>query len=252
MKDIENAFETTAKLILGKKLEGGLDSYAQWLNKTRANESEKVKSAISERMVYVAPMEFFRIMKGNLVTLDESLAFGAMHLSEGEVETLSLANASQALCGIKKTTPEIIYGKNIGTEECACYGPTQSCYRSSFTWFTDRAAYCFMPRTSESVFGCSNVIDCKFSMNCFNSAKLTRCLEVSDSNNCSDCLFCHNCENVDNAMFCFNTKSKRYAIANVEVGREKYMEIKKKVVESIFNELNSTKTLRFGILGLPQ
>ena len=33
---------------------------------------------------------------------------------------------------------------------------------------------------------------------------------------CSDSWFCHNVEGMQNALFCFNTKSKRYAVGNAE------------------------------------
>jgi hypothetical protein len=77
-----------------------------------------------------------------------------------------------------------------------------------------------------------------------------RCFEVNDSNSCTDCYFCHNCEDLKNCMFCFNTKAKRYAIGNVEVGREAYMKIRKLLQEQVADELEKTKSLRHDIYNI--
>ncbi|MEK6978733.1 MAG: hypothetical protein AABW86_00790 [Candidatus Micrarchaeota archaeon] len=249
MQEIEKLFQTTALLLFGKKLEG-LDSFGDWLGSCFPSGIRFIKSVKSNKQVCVPPVYFFQMMENNMVTLDESLELGSLKLTEEQVGNLTLENASNLLSGIKTTTCEIVYGQNLGTEQCAGYGPTQHCYRSVFNWFAKHNGYAFMARTSESVFGCSNILDCQFSMRCFNSAKLVRCFEVADSNNCKDSYFCYNCENLENCLFCFNTKSKRYAIANIEVGKEKYLEIKKKICEQVFAELEQTKKLDYGIFNL--
>jgi len=51
-------------------------------------------------------------------------------------------------------------------------------------------------------------------------------------------------------MFCFNVKSKRYAIANVEVGREGYLRIKQIVLGDIAKKLERNKELEFGVFNI--
>jgi hypothetical protein len=51
-------------------------------------------------------------------------------------------------------------------------------------------------------------------------------------------------------MFCFNTKSKRYAIANVEIGREKYLKIKQTVLGELVSKLEKNKSLGISIFNL--
>jgi hypothetical protein len=53
-------------------------------------------------------------------------------------------------------------------------------------------------------------------------------------------------------MFCFNVKSKRYAIGNVELGRDKYLEVKQKVLEEIVKKLEKNKSLEISIFNLGQ
>ncbi|MEI6577303.1 MAG: hypothetical protein WCO63_14090, partial [Bacteroidota bacterium] len=69
----------------------------------------------------------------------------------------------------------------------------------------------------------SALLSSEFNIRCFNSVKLSRCLEADFCRDCSGIYFSHNCENVHDSMFCFNVKNLRHAIGNVEVGREKFM-----------------------------
>ncbi|MFH0817693.1 MAG: hypothetical protein V1909_03600, partial [Candidatus Micrarchaeota archaeon] len=85
---------------------------------------------------------------------------------------------------------------------------------------------------------------------CYNSVKLTRCFEMDSCRSCSDSYFSHNCEGLSNCMFCFNAKSLRYAIGNVEVGREQYMKIKKRVLDEIVKKLEKDKNLDLDIYNI--
>ncbi len=51
-------------------------------------------------------------------------------------------------------------------------------------------------------------------------------------------------------MLCFNVKSKRYAIANVEIGREEYLRIKKLLLYDITKRLEKEKRLETSIYNL--
>ncbi len=249
MKEIEAAFATTTSILLGKKL-SGLDDYGPWLTESLAAKVDRAKSVKSGKDVFVPTLAFYEKIGKNSLTLEESLAHGANAISEKDAEGLAMANASKALAGIMSTTPEVMFDKNIGTQECADYGPTQYCYRSAYAWFEKFCGYCFWARTSEYMFGCSSILDSKFCIKCSDSVNLTRCFEVTDGRNCSDVYFSHNVENCQDCMFCFNTKNRRHAIGNVELGREKYMEIKKKVVGEIAGELEKEKRYRHTVFNI--
>lgn len=252
MEEIEKAFGETTSIVLGRKLSKMTD-YEEWLLKHVKGKVEKRKSKISGKTVFVPSVEFYGRMGGNIVTLGESLELGKRHLGEEEVEKLSLENADKMLEKIKTTTPEIIYSRNIGTEESSCYGPTQHCYKVTFTWFSKLIAYSFWARDSERLFGCSNVAaQSSFCIKCHSSTKLTRCFEVNDSNNCADCYFCHNCENVQDSMFCFNAKNLRNAIGNVQLAPDEYRKIKARMLLQIADELEGKKGLVLDIFNISQ
>ena len=247
---IEKAFAATSSILFGKPL-SGIVEYGAWLS-ARAKQSniKRVPSIVSGKEVFVAPIGCFDGMGGNVVTLDESLLLGGNSLSESEVDSLSMKNAGASLSKISATSPEIIYGENFNTVDCACYGPTQGCFHSTFCWFSKKVAYSFWTRDSDSVFGCSNLVLSSFCIRCHSSTNLTRCFEVNDSSNCSGSYFCHNSEGLQDCMFCFNTKNKRYAIGNVEIGKEAYARIKSLVLASIVSELEKTHALRHDIFSI--
>lgn len=249
MSSIDTAFANTTSVLFGKPL-ANMESYDKWLLARIGHKIRKAKSKFSGKDVWVVQIDFFDKFGSNVITLGESEEYGKNALSLAEVEKLSIGNAVRALAKISTASPEIIYGENIDTHECAGYGPTQHCFRASFCWFSKKAAYGFWIRDSDSVFGCSNLVLSSFCIRCHSSTNLTRCFEVNDSSASSGCYFCHNVENCQDCMFCFNTKNKRYAIGNVEVGREEFMRIKSLVTASILSELEATHSLRHDIFNI--
>ena len=109
--------------------------------------------------------------------------------------------------------------------------------------------FCTYALTDEAVFGCFRTIHSKFTIRCESCDNLTACFELDACSNCSNSLFCHNCENLDHCMFCFNAKSLRYAVGNVEVGREEFLRIKKIVIEAVLKGIRNGK-LPFDIFNL--
>lgn len=249
-KETEKAFQNTSKIVLGTEL-SGIEKYAEWLERHVKGKIEGKKSKISDETVYVPAVDFYKLLGDNIVTMGEALTLGEKKLSEEMLDKLTLENASETLNGIKTTTPEVVFFENAGITESSNYGPCQYCHKIRFTWFSKYVAHSFWVRDSEHMFGCSNVAaKSSFCIKCYSSTKITRCFEVNDSYDCSDCYFCHNCEGLRDCMFCFNTKAKRYAIGNVEVGRERYLELKEKILKEITKELLETGGLRYDIYNI--
>ena len=51
-------------------------------------------------------------------------------------------------------------------------------------------------------------------------------------------------------MFCFNIKGKRHVIGNLEVKRDRYIDIKNAVLEQITDELEKTGSFRYDIFNI--
>ncbi len=247
--EYEKIFQSITSVVLGRKLTGHSD-YEDWLSKNVSQMTE-VKSAISSKPVYLPPFDFYAAIKSRVVEINEAYSIvGKNTLAESDLDTLSLSNAANLLRKISITTPDTQYGSNSNLTGCSIYYNAHSCLKTSAMNMTKSSLYSFWPRQSDYTLGCYYLFASQFCIKCYNSENLTRCFEMSDCSSCSDSMFCHNSENLTNCMFCFNVKSKQYAICNVEVGREKYMDVKAKVIDALMAELEKSKRLSLSIFNL--
>ena len=236
---VEKEFGNVTQVVLGKRL-SGIGLYGSWL-KRHVPELKKAKSSLSEKTVYLAALPYHDFVLERCVKREEADGMAERKLSRQELDGLSLANASKTLQGIKLFSPEAAFGQNAGMVECSIYTEAINCYYCSLCLYTKYSGYSYWPRQSEHVFGTSVVMSSQFCLKCYNSENISRCFEVSDSNNCTDCYFCHNCENVRDSMFCFNAKNLQYAIGNLVVGRERYLQVKAAVLAEIAAKLEKDK-----------
>jgi hypothetical protein len=248
ISDIELAFSQTTDVIFGKKLKN-VREYENWLMEN-IGKVKKVKSALSKEPVYISPLECLDLIKNNTANMDEALKFGENKLTREELEGLNIENAKEIVSKINTVSTEIAVGENINVKECSAYAFAVDIYRSAFAYWLKHSAYSFYPKESEYCFGVSSCFFSKFSIRCNDSDNVTRCFELDGCSNCSDSYFCHNCEGLSNCMFCFNVKSLRYAIGNVEVGREEFMRIKKLVLDEVVKKLEKNKKLDLNIYNL--
>ena len=245
-KEAAKAFESVCAVLLGKNI-GTLEQCAPWLGR---NVLPPIERTANGKSVYIPDMLYYNAIKERLVDGQSAQELGKKSITQEQARALSLSGASKTLAAIKTTTSDVSQGKNIAVEKAAAYGMSHYCSNGTFFVSNKYCAYCFWPRQSEYAFGSVYLFSSKFCMNCYYSSALTRCFEVSDSNRCTDCYYCHNCENLQDCMFCFNVKSKRYAVCNVELGREKYMALKKSVLAEISGKLEKEHSLSLGIYNL--
>jgi len=75
--------------------------------------------------------------------------------------------------------------------------------------------------------------------------RINDCFQVSNSfdvdwsGNTTNCYFIHNANDLRDCMFCFNVRSKQYCIGNKQYTKEKYFELKEKILKEYFEQLSS-------------
>ncbi len=247
---IEKSFVDTCKVVLGKPY-GPIDRHAKWLKRSTPGLEEGKSCASGTRVLVPEYVDFHLFPRHRLVREEEAYAIGEkVCLSQEETEGLGMKNAKQMLSKIAFFCPEWTLGEVDNTIDAQINFDSSNCYNNVLNINSKFTACGFWARDSEYMFGGNELRFSSFCINCYHSEKLQRCLEVDNSRDCSDCYFCHNCENVRESMFSFNVKNKQYAIGNVEFPREKYLELKKKVLSQLNEELGSTGGIRLSILGL--
>ncbi|MCX6778085.1 MAG: hypothetical protein NT157_04335 [Candidatus Micrarchaeota archaeon] len=250
-EEVEREFTKTAKLVLGTEL-SGIDGYKKWLL-SHTHTMIELKSAASGKKILHLPYTIAipALPKDRLLTIEEAIWWGEhAKMPPEEVEKLTLENAHDKLGRIAYFAAEFCEGDNKNITDCAIMIDNSYCYLTSAMVYSKYCACGMWPRSSEHCFGFDTLWDCSFCINCYHSVKLTRCFEVDSCRSCSGCYYCHNCENLTDCMFCFNTKNLRYAIGNVEVGREAYMRIKKLVLGEIGKKLEKNRSLEFDIYNI--
>ena len=184
-----------------------------------------------------------------VVSVFEARELGNLKLNEDEIDSLDkiLKNLSK----IGYFTTDVVEGSNINvikSHNVRNYVNTYKVQRSSQC---ENSAIVTGGNRVKFLFGCRKVMDSQFSIKCHSSGpNLNRCFELDSCNNCSDVYFSHNCEGLQEAMFCFNTKSKRYAIGNKVLSPEKYKEIKSSVLEQLSGEIEKNKDLKWNIYNI--
>jgi len=248
---IEEAWAKTCAIVIGRRLAGSIDDYAGWL-KRDIKKSETFKSAASGKpVIRFDYCRYGELPANRLLLREEAMEAGArLKISGDEAEGITIANAHGKIGGIAFFCPQYADGMNLNIIECAACGDSAHCYRSTPVVFSKYAGYCFWPRSSEHSFGCGALLSSEFNIRCFNSVKLARCFEVDFSRDCSGCYYCHNAENCQDCMFCFNAKNLKYAIGNVEVGRERFMAMKAKMLAEIAQKLAKDKKLDVSIYNI--
>lgn len=253
MDELSQAFSQTTKILLGSAL---LDiyQYSGWLS-MHVPLPYAAKSKLSGKEVWLPPSRDFLGQKFNtqsIVSMEEGPIDIPNTRTYEELQNSGLGDVRGKFC-----TPIAVYLGNFryktyqNTDKTSGAGDCMNVYMSEDVYHGARnVAFCKSMLYSENVFGCREGTKCQYCINCYGSHEMTRCFECDSCTKCSDSYFCHNCENLENGLFCFNSKGLRYAVANIEVGREKYMQIKKLVLEQISARLQKDKKLEWSIFNI--
>lgn len=242
---IEEAFASATGVLLGKQMRP-FAKYSKWAGK-RIPPMRRAKSAVGEGMADIPDYAFYSFVPvGRVANFDMAEKLSAMSIAEPSGRE-SVADLMPQIRSIAYFIPTFVEGKNLGCERTVAYLDCINVRDSFDTFTTKNSASVFQTMRCEGIFGCYYALTTNYSIHCYTSINLQRCLEVDTAKNCSDCMFCHNVENLSDCMFCFNVKNKRFAIGNAEVGKEKYMQVKKMVQEYLARELEAKGTLPFDI-----
>jgi hypothetical protein len=248
LEPMEEAFGKATTVLLGRPLHG-LRSYEGWLMR-HVPSTEKVKSAISGRPVYVNDIVPYNLMlRDRLVKQDEVWKVGALtKLEPPEIE--SFGKLKKAAGRIAYVCPEGREGESRNIPEVAVANTSLNCYHCGIASFNENTAYSYWPRNSKYMFGSALAFLSGFCMNAYYSTNLSRAFEADCCSNCSDVYFAHNCENARDAMFCFNAKNLHSAIGNSPLPPEQYRKVKAALLAQMADELEQKKELKWDIYNI--
>ncbi|MFH1785285.1 MAG: hypothetical protein ABH842_02565 [Candidatus Micrarchaeota archaeon] len=231
--EINRAFRSTTKILLGQEL-GPVEEYHGFLSRY-IDLPVETKSILSGKPVYLAAET-----KKKIISNEEMSKLSLPSVSINEIKDIdSLFHAVQ----------ENFHhaGNKIGgqfkeinrSDECYDVYFINNCLN---VYETQYASNCQMMKDTKYVFGCAWGVENTFGINTNEFYKVSRVFESTMVLHSNDVYYSYNCRNCHDVMFCMNQRSKRNAIGNNELSKEKYFELKKKLLSEICDLLIRKKT----------
>jgi len=247
---IEEAFQNTTKFLFGTPL-FNFSEYSKWLE-LRIPKPLIYYSHFSDEPVYLKNYCFLKKLPKNRVVnstdLNKISKSKLSFIEENKIDDISLKKIQTELnkSNVSYFFPDFRRGNNLNISKTVVLIDSMNVL-SSFDVFWSKNIFLCFSVFGTALFGSYRLVNCKFSIHCYSSSNLSACFEMDNSKDCSNSMFCHNVENVNDSMFCFNTKNKRYAIGNLELGRELYYKVKRNLIDEVIISLKGKKKLDFDI-----
>ncbi len=238
MISLDNEFEKTTQLLFGKGI-SNMDVFSTWLTEY-SFPGKEIKTAIDKKPFYIVPDYFLlRNIPINRIISDSELSkLPDIKLDFGRI---TLSSILRSIADIGYYNLDVIEGQNNDVENGIVYMNVYNVKSVCDVFESKHVGYSQYIYGGDHLFGCYRLFFSQFSIHCYNSTNITSCFECDSCKECTWCYFCHNCQGCHDCLFCSNARNKRYAIFNQEVGKEKYLEIKKMLLEEVITSLEKNK-----------
>ncbi len=233
--ELNRKWKATCRVLLSGEV-GELDDFKDWLydycGPRNVAKSEKTGKA-------VVSYDGHYSKNASWISLDE-VDFAA---KPAKLDINSIKDIDSILRGISE---QIVYAGNIhlgnstGIERSTTIMDSHYILHSESAWTSKYVAYTTHV-IGECVFG-GNCVSSNFLIRC-NTIHSERCFEIYKGDFCTGCYYSHGLSSCHECMFCFNLRAKRNCIGNLQLPKEKYAELKEKLVGEIRETLKKDKRL---------
>ncbi len=249
MRPIDDAFADVTKLVLGKELRP-VKKYEKFLTR-RVEKVGKVKTPFGNEAYYARYFWGANAPKERIIRVEEGFETAKVHVKPEDCEGADLKRMIKLMSPFAYYPIQFKEGENINTTDTVCMYHSADTYQVADATYAKKCAFCAHMQDCEAVFGSGTLlVGSKYSVRCYDCVNVTMCMEMDSCKNCHRCMFCHNCEDLSECLFCFNAKNLRYAIGNVEVGKEQYERIRKMLAGEILKSIEKDGDAPFDIYDL--
>jgi len=228
--DMDGAFKSTCRVLFGREI-GALFRHKNYLSKL-VDPPMEATSSFSGKPVFLSRPHY---CKGAKFIDVEEIGKARSALSINYIKdvdsALSALSEKFAYCGNKNLGASVEVADSDMCNDCLGVLSSQNVISSKYV------AYSNGVRESECVFGCMLGGEVGFSLHSQIFFFSKRCFDAYMCFHSTDVYSSFNCRNCQDVMFSFNQNSKRNMIGNLELPKEKYLELKKKLVSEIASEL---------------
>ena len=239
MERLNADFKHTCRIIFGREI-GELEEFAPYLSEMMMSNRMAASSVSGKEVMLSSP---FYQKDAAYISQDElpCLAFPPVSINEiKDIDSLFAAASERAVyCGNKQ------FGKNMNVSEgdnvvdCVEVRHSHDIYSSKYV------AYCAIGRYAESIYGVSPFWRGNRAIRCsacyLNGA--SRSFECYYSNGISDSYYTFNCSGCTQCIFCFNLRSKSHMIGNLQLSKERYAQLRAKLVSEMAEKLSQNKRI---------
>ncbi len=227
-------------LILGGEV-GELEEFRGYLSSNLGLSLAKRESAISGKEISTS-LEVCKTAR--FISLDEAGDYSRI-TSGIRLEPDRIKDIDSIVEALKE---KFYYAGNIKLGKFSDVEQSDHCIDSSTIYNGEmvyegskNVAFAKMVRKYEYGFGVFSSGESRFVIKGFGTWKDARCFEIFRTFVSSDCYFTGHMEGCQNCMFSFNQRNRNFLIGNLEMPKDKYMELKAKLLGEIRDELRRKK-----------
>lgn len=236
-ESLSKSWKSTCRILFGREI-GELTEYDKWLAASMPAKARR-KSHLSGKGVAVA-MDAFS-PGARFVSSDELAQNKEYSLSMNELKDID------SLLAALRERAEYAGNRHLGAsafvEDSDTVLDSQYVRNSTNIEESQYVESSFMIRKgSKHIFGCGALGNGEFLIRVTDSYGQKRSFECSVVGTSTDCYFCHNVLGSREMIFSFNQRNKSYCIGNVELPREKYLQLKAKILGEAADILKKEKS----------
>lgn len=237
-RKLDGIWKQACKIILGREI-GELSEYKGWLG-TAMDPLLGKESAVSKKGVQVGIPHYCPGAK--FISLDE-VDFNKRFEPLGIDEVKDIDSIVEGLSERFYYCGNVVLNNSKFVEGSSNISNSHYILDSDFIVDSKYAAYTSNARYAQNLFGVNNDVQSSFMIRGLDTQRNTRCMEVYGTYKCSDCYYTFGMEDCADVMFSLNLRSRRNAIGNLELSKEKYQSLKGKLLEELRGELEKKKSL---------
>jgi len=248
---LNKAWKSTCKILFGEEI-GELKEYEEWLQRKYVEKLRVEVSAISGKKTTMICDEYCKGAK--FVSFDE-IDFRRQFEPLNINEIKDIDSIVEALQERFYYSGNIILGNSRFVEGSTNITDCTYIYNTIMMDYSQYIAYSMYGRRSKFVFGVYGANDCSYLIKGYYTANSQRCFEYHWIRSSSDIFYSANLEGCSDCLFCFNLSGRRRHIGNLEMQKDTYLSLKKKLLSEIADELKRKKSVQSLIeliLGLPK
>ena len=237
---IEKAWASTCRIMLGREI-GKIGEYEDYLWKF-TEQYNMEKSALSGKTVVVTG----DYEKGSKFISGDELEGYSKLMEKNRLDINAIKDIDSILDALSE---RFYYSGNdvLGNSSNAVLSnrvvDSTYIYKSHDVFYSKYVAYTYLSKYSEYTFGGHSVgKGTHFVVKGFETYESSRVWEGVHVYLSQDILYSANIENCQNCLFCFNLRSKRRCIGNLELPQDKFAALKEKLQGEIADTLQKNRT----------